>query len=127
MEFLFYRWMVDNANSQCRNFAYEHGRVRGLDHKSMKIFLLGSRNLTKFNEITSNIWIGFCNNYSYGSGRYLSSTRNLPFLFYLFCKNQTPDFKHHLKRRSYCSNYHIYTHNNLDLEQACATHRIFRF
>jgi hypothetical protein len=38
----------------------------------------------------------FAIKYSYGSGRYLSSLRNLPFLFYF--KIKTPDFEHHLKK-----------------------------
>ena len=32
-DFLFHGLMVDNANSQCRNFAHEHGHVLNLDHK----------------------------------------------------------------------------------------------
>ena len=38
--------------------------------KAWKRILLVSHNLTKLKEITSCIWIWFCNNYSYGSGRY---------------------------------------------------------
>ena len=37
--------------------------------KAWKRILLVSHKLTKLKEITSCIWIWFCNNYSYGSGR----------------------------------------------------------
>ena len=37
-------------------------RVRDLDQESMKSFSLGSHNLTKLNEITSNICKGFSDN-----------------------------------------------------------------
>ena len=57
-----YWWMVDDANSQCRNFANGGGRVRDLNNKSIKIFSLGSHNLTILNEIVRNIWIKLCNN-----------------------------------------------------------------
>jgi hypothetical protein len=60
---------------------------------------------------------------TYGSGRNLLITGELAFL----------DFRKELQISSitrtnlYNLIYHIHTHNNLDLDQAYATHRTFRF
>ena len=66
---------------------------------------------------------GFSWNMTYGSGRTLHITGELAFL----------DFQKQLQILSITGTnlhnliYHIWTHNNLDLDQAYATHRTFRF
>ena len=81
-------YLVDggNANSLCRNFASGCGRVHDLDQERMRRFSLGSQNLTKLNEVTSSICIRFSWSMTHGSGRNLSSLRNLPSFRFLKTK-----------------------------------------
>ena len=58
---VFIWWMMDDVDSQCRNFADGGGRVCGLYHKSMKRFPLWSHSLTTLNDKASNICKRFCN------------------------------------------------------------------
>ena len=50
-----------SANSQCRFFASGNGYLHDLEWESMRIFSLGSQNLTKLNKIASSICEGFFN------------------------------------------------------------------
>jgi len=48
-----------DADSQCRNVASGWERVCAYDRESMKMFSLGSKNLTKLNRTSSSICIRF--------------------------------------------------------------------
>ena len=100
------------------------GCVRAYDRESMKSISLGSLNLTKLNRTSSSICIrSFLWNMAYGSGRTLHILGNLPFNFFrkqLQTLGITRTSLHNLI-------YHIWTHNNLDSDQAYATHGTFRF
>ena len=98
--------------------------VRVYDRESMKSISLGSHNLTKLDRTSSSICVRFFSwNMTYGSGTTLHITGELAFL----------DFWKQLQISSvtrtnlYNFTHHIYAHNNLDLNQAYATHGTFRF
>ena len=61
---------------------------------------------------------------TYDFGRTCLSLRNLPFWTF---RKQKPQISSITRTRLHGFIYHIYTHNNLDLDQAWATHRSFKF
>ena len=61
---------------------------------------------------------------TYGSGRTLHITGELAFLDFFWKQLQISSIT---RINLYNLIYHIYTHNNLDLDQAYATHGTFRF
>ena len=100
-------------------------RVRAYNRESMKSILLGSPNLTKLNIISSSI----CIRIFHGIGHmalvgHCISLGNLPFNFFFRKQLHTSSITRTSLRNLI---YHIWTHNNLDSDQAYATHGTFRF
>ena len=84
--------------------------------------------VTQFDKTKQNIKQHMCKvflwNKTYGSGRTCLSLRNLPFQLF---ENKRLQISSITRTNLYNFSYHIYTHNNFDLDQAYATHGTFRF